>query len=132
MSGISMSMITASGFNFLASRIASRPFFAWPTTSNRASAASNASSAARKSVSSSATRILCTATPTCEAILSGLVEDGGRRLGPILAGPGLVDLGLDVQLRQPLEPAREVPVPVAEQLHRRRQQDAADQRRVEQ
>ena len=33
--------------------------------------------------------------------------------------------------RQPLEPLRQVPVPVAEELHRRRQQHAADDRRVD-
>jgi hypothetical protein len=33
---------------------------------------------------------------------------------------------LERDLRQPLQPRREVPVPVAEQLHRRRQQDGPD------
>ena len=41
-------------------------------------------------------------------------------------------LGLVVlELGKPLEPLRQVPVPLAEQLHRRRQQHAPDDRRVE-
>ena len=36
------------------------------------------------------------------------------------------------KLRQPLEPARQVPVPLSEQLHRRGQEHGADDRRVDQ
>ena len=36
-------------------------------------------------------------------------------------------LRLDGQARHPFEPAGQVPLPVAEQLHRRRQQHASDQ-----
>src|SRR5580765_946901 len=39
---------------------------------------------------------------------------------------------LDADLRKPVEPARQVPVPVPEQLHRRGQEHAADDRRVDQ
>src|SRR5262245_18809935 len=38
---------------------------------------------------------------------------------------------LDVEPRQPLEAARQVPVPASQQLHGRRQEHAADERRVE-
>src|SRR5438477_262876 len=44
----------------------------------------------------------------------------GRRLEPELRGDGRRDdRPLVLELRQPGEPARQVPVPVAEQLHRR-------------
>jgi hypothetical protein len=36
-----------------------------------------------------------------------------------------------LEVGRPLEPFRQVPVPAAEQLHRRRQQHRADDRRVE-
>ena len=49
-----------------------------------------------------------------------------RRSRPRSLGP------LDLDARQPLEPARQVPVPRAEQLHRRREQHRADDRRVDQ
>src|SRR4051794_24900334 len=54
---------------------------------------------------------------------------GGRRAQP--RGAGLGGAALVVELRNPLQPARQVPVPVAEDLHRGRQQDAADDRRVD-
>ena len=38
---------------------------------------------------------------------------------------------IDADLRQPLQPTGQVPVPVAEELHRRRQQDRADDRGVD-
>src|SRR6476469_9765846 len=44
---------------------------------------------------------------------------------------GLTRLGLDRHVRQPAEPAREPPVPVAEKGHRRGQEHAPDQRRVD-
>jgi hypothetical protein len=51
---------------------------------------------------------------------------GQHRWAPLDA----VQLGLDVQLREPLEPAREVPVPSRRLIAA--EQDAADDRRVEQ
>src|SRR5205085_6659027 len=39
---------------------------------------------------------------------------------------------LALQAWQPLEPARQVPVRLAEELHRRRQEDGADESRVDQ
>ena len=49
----------------------------------------------------------------------------GRRLW-FLEGAAVLEMG------QPLEPLRQVPVPVAELLHRRRQEDRADDRRIDQ
>ncbi len=43
-----------------------------------------------------------------------------------------LDRTLDAEVRQPVQPARQVPVAVAQQRHRRRHQDRADDRRVEQ
>ena len=57
----------------------------------------------------------------------------GRRLGLRRDSGSCIGLGLvGVEPRQPLEPLRQVPVPVAEQLHRRRQEHGADDRRVDQ
>src|SRR4051812_8904578 len=60
-------------------------------------------------------------------LLGGLRLLGGRRLRRAgrraFASP---------ESRHPFEPARQVPVPVAQQLHRSGQQDAADDRRVDQ
>ena len=58
----------------------------------------------------------------------------GAALGRCRLGLRLVDdLELSVvEVRQPLEPRGEVPVPLAEQLHRRGEQDAPDDRRVDQ
>jgi hypothetical protein len=52
-------------------------------------------------------------------------RDGGRGLDA-LSGAAVLEV------RQPVEPARQVPVPLAEQLHRRGQQDGADDGRVDQ
>jgi hypothetical protein len=67
------------------------------------------------------------------ASAAGLFDGGGRpSLSPLRPPWLLVQFRLDVEPRNPLEPAREVPVPVAEQLHRRGQQHAPDQGRIEQ
>ena len=57
---------------------------------------------------------------------------GGR--APAAPGPSPcpVRLALDGHARQPAEPARHPPVPVAEQAHRRRQQHAPDERGIDQ
>ena len=58
----------------------------------------------------------------------------GRRDGGSASGSGS-STNLQravVEVRQPLEPGGEVPVPLAEQLHRRGEQHAPDDRRVDQ
>ena len=53
-----------------------------------------------------------------------LPSGGSRRFGSA-SGQAPLELGLvPLEPRKPLEPPRQVPVPVAEQLHRRRQQHA--------
>ena len=54
--------------------------------------------------------------------------------GPEQSGPFLFLLRrvpLDLEVRQPFEPFRQVPVPVAEEPHQAREEDGADDRRVE-
>src|SRR5918997_1720751 len=53
---------------------------------------------------------------------------GGGRGRAHLAGLGLLVL----EAREPLEPPREVPVPLAQELHRRREENRSDDRCVEQ
>src|SRR6266540_3780734 len=45
---------------------------------------------------------------------------------------GLLCMSLDIEVRKPLEPARQVPVPLAEQLHRCGHKHRADERRIDQ
>src|SRR5205085_9441848 len=69
----------------------------------------------------------CSVWVICVTLAFSLVAGGdGGGLGSLLSGRPLGGQG-----RQPFEPARQVPVPLAEQLHRCRQQHAPDQRRVE-
>src|SRR4051794_23164896 len=67
-----------------------------------------------------------------------------KKAGPEKSGPGLMSppgqgsggggdrLAGVLELRQPTQPVRQVPVPVAEELHRRGQQHRADDRGVDQ
>src|SRR6266566_3022865 len=71
-------------------------------------------------------------TDTRPRLIRGRVSvEGLRRYGNRLCLWGCRRV-LGREVGEPLEPAGEVPVPLAEQLHRRRQQDAADEGGVDQ
>src|ERR687892_261438 len=75
---------------------------------------------------------LCSERIGSPAVHSDRGSDSGLRRGrrrlDVRRGLGLATLASG----KPLEPARQVPVPLAEQLHRRRQQHGADDRGVDQ
>src|SRR4029450_7336938 len=85
-------------------------------------------------------RSLLTSRPRgCVACPDELGLIGGSRLDIVWTGPergtwngaSLPRLTLDLQPRQPVEPARQVPVPVAGEFHRAGEGDGGDERGVD-
>src|SRR3954468_18536151 len=122
-----------------APRAASRP---WTRTSAPSRAKSRATARPMPDVAP-VTNARCPSRLSCFVVDMAAPEQAsglaGTRLGlgppwsPVfLVCPDRLQLGLVGDVRQPFQPAGQVPVPIAQQLHRRRQQNPADDRRVDQ